>query len=454
MILQPHRGLDSIFVATVPSKRKISIFPLLAVSFISSLGYGIVLPSLVYVVQRFHGSNFLYGALGASYSAFQFIGSPILGKLSDRFGRKRILFLCMLGSAAGWALFIIAFQLPVTRVGVFTTSLTGAVSLTLPMLCIFIARSVDGLTAGDASVANAYIADITTQQERKAEFGKMGIAGSFGFILGPALAGLLAQTSFGLTLPIATALGTSLFALLLIILFLPESHPRPITENIESESIRKSLGHGPRVSFKPEKPSKMTFRNALTLDYIPLLLAIYFVFYLAFSLFVASIPLYATESLHWSVAETGIFFSVLSVVLVITEGPLLTWFNKRASAETLTIWGTFVVALCYFVLLIPSPILAYAAAAVYAIGNGLMWPSFLSILSDRAGEQHQGYIQGLGNSAGSLASIAGLLMGGILFTAMKGSIFIIPAILVLIVFAMSFWLKKKPRDADNAKFLD
>ena len=414
----------------------------MAVSFISMLGYGIVLPSLVYVVQMFHGSNFLYGALGASYSACQFVGAPLLGKLSDRFGRKRILFISVLGSAVAWVLFIVAFKLPMTTMGTFTTSITGAVSITLPMLCIFIARSVDGLTAGDVSVANAYVADVTTHEERKGDFGKMGVAANLGFILGPALAGILGQTSLGLNLPIATALGTSIFGLLLIVFVLPESHPKKVKENIEHTGTQNILGHGPKESYEIEKPAKMTLRKALAMDHIPLLLAIYFVFFLAFSLFVAAMPLYATESLHWSITETGIFFSVLSIVIVITEGPILSWFNKRASAESLTIWGTFIVVLSYLTLLIPSPVLAYAAAALYALGNGLMWPSFLSLLSDRAGESNQGYIQGLGNSAGSLASIGGLLMGGILFTAMKGSIFIVPAVLVFIVFAMAFRLKR------------
>ncbi len=425
----------------MPSTRKISIVPLMAVSFISMLGYGIVLPSLVYVVQTFHGSNFLYGALGASYSACQFIGAPMLGKLSDRFGRKRILFLSVFGSAVAWVLFIVAFRLPMTMMGTFTTSMTGAVSITLPMLCIFIARSFDGLTAGDVSVANAYVADVTAHEERKADFGKMGVAGNLGFILGPALAGILGQTPLGLNLPIYLALGTSIFGLLLIVFVLPESRPRNVKKNVESVSAQNILGHGPKESYEPEKPAKMTLRKALRMDHIPLLLAIYFVFFLAFSLFVASMPLYATESLHWSITETGIFFSVLSIVIVITEGPILTSFNKRASAEALTIWGTFIVVLSYISLLVPSPVFAYAAAVLYALGNGLMWPSFLSLLSDRAGE-NQGYIQGLGNSAGALASIAGLLVGGILFTAMKGGVFIVPAALVAIVFGMTFWLRR------------
>lgn len=425
-------------------ERKIPIFPLLAVNFISMLGYGIVVPSLVYVVERFHGGNFLYGALGASYSAFQFIGAPILGRASDRFGRKRILFICMLGSVVAWVLFLVAFGLPISVIGNFATSITGAISLTLPMLILFIARSVDGLTAGDVSVANAYIADITTEAQRKGDFGKMGVAGNLGFILGPALAGVLAATPLGLRLPIWTALGTSLLALALIVFFLPESHRGgQRTRGAAPSSIPTSLGHGAKDCFDPKPPQRMNLRSALALDHIPILLAIYFVFFLAFSLFVAAMPLYATKSLHWSVAETGIFFSVLSVVIVITEGPVLAWFNKRVTAESLTTWGTLIVVASYLSLLIPGAAFAYAAAVLYAIGNGLMWPSYLSILSERAGTEHQGYIQGLGNSAGSLASIAGLLFGGLLFTAMRGSIFIIPAGLVFIVFLLAWRLRSK-----------
>ena len=389
------------------------------------LGYGIVLPSLVYIVQKFHGSNFLYGALGASYSACQFIGAPVLGKLSDRFGRKKMLFICVLGSAIAWALFLVALHMQIEDMGSFKTNMTGVVAISLPMICIFIARSVDGLTAGDVSVANAYVADITTQEERKADFGKMGVAGNLGFILGPALAGVLAATPLGLDLPVIVALGTSIIGLLLIIFSLQESRAK----QKDSEAEKQHL----------------SFANALRLNQILLLLLIYFTFFLAFSLFVAGMPLYATESLHWSVAETGIFFSVLSIVIVLTEGPILSFFNNRTSAESLTIWGTFIVVLSYLSLLVPSPIFAYAAAVLYALGNGLMWPSFLSILSDRAGEEHQGYIQGLGNSAGSLASIGGLLFGGIIFTVMKGTMFIVPAILVFVVFLMCFLLKGKTK---------
>ncbi|HWF44188.1 MAG TPA: MFS transporter [Candidatus Kapabacteria bacterium] len=425
------------------SARKISIVPLLVVSFIGTLGYSIVLPSLVYIVQRFKGGDFLYGAIGATYSAFQLVGSPLLGNLSDKFGRKKILFLSAFGSTVAWALFILALSIPVTTIASFSTTFTGVAIITLPMLCLFIARAVDGLTAGDVSVANAYVADIATSAERKADFGKMGVAANLGFVIGPVLAGVLAGTTLGLRLPILAALGTSLLALVLIIWALPESHPRAIEQPLEAcDGIRKNLGHAAKDSYHIAPRKRMNLRAALALDHIPLLLAIYFIFFLAFSLFVAAMPLYATERLHWSVAEMGIFFSVLSIVMVITEGPVLSRLSKLVSAEALTIWGTLVVALGYIVLLIPTALTAYSAAVLYAIGNGLMWPSFLSLLSDRAGDDNQGYIQGIGNSAGSLASIVGLFVGGALFTHLGEQIFWVPAGLVTIVFVMSFWLRR------------
>ncbi len=405
---------------------KISILPLLTVSFISTLGFGIVLPSLVYLVKTFHGGNFVYGVLGASYSTFQLVGAPLLGRLSDRFGRKRLLFLSVLGSAIGWALFLVALKLPLSLLGEFTTGVTGAVVITLPMLCLFLARSIDGLTAGDVSVANAYVADVTTHEERKAIFGRMGVAGNLGFILGPVLAGVLADTSMGLSLPIGVALATSVLGLILITFFLPESHPK-----------------SPSLVASPEAKDakRITFFKALALEGIPLLMLIYFVFFIAFSLFVASVPLFATQVLGWSVTQLGLFFSFLSVVIVLTEGPILTLASKRFSAESLTIWGCFIVAGGYLSLTTASFFGAYLGAALYALGNGLMWPSFLSLLSDRAGEENQGYIQGIGTSVGSLASIAGLFAGGIIYTQLHGGIFFVTAGLVAAVGFLSLKLR-------------
>ncbi len=435
----------SIFVAVLAimsSNRKISILPLLVVNFIGTLGYSIVLPSLVYMVHQFRGNEFLYGAVGATYSAFELLGSPILGRLSDRYGRKKILFVSSLGSALGWTLFLIALYLPVSNLVSFSDNTLGLTIITVPLALLFVARAIDGLTAGDISVANAYLADITTQEERKADFGKLGVAANLGFVIGPALAGVLAETVYGLTLPVVAALATTIIALVLIVWKLPESRPRPSHEAFD-QGLGKNLGRSSKECYKAEKPERMTLKGAFKLEGIPILIAIYFVFFLAFSMFVAAMPLYGTETLHWSTGEMGAFFSVLSIVIVLTEGPILSWLNQSVSAEALTIWGTFIVVLSYLALLVPNTAMAYLAAVLYALGNGLMWPSFLSLLSNHAGEENQGYIQGIGNSAGSLASICGLLVGGALFAHLHGAIFCIPAGLVFIVFTMSFALLRK-----------
>jgi MFS transporter, DHA1 family, tetracycline resistance protein len=429
-----------------PHQRR--ILPLLFTSFIGALGFSIVLPSLVYIVKRFEGGDFLYGALGATYSAFQLIGAPVLGKLSDQYGRKRILLLSKIGSTLAWALFLVALALPISKVTEFSNSLMGVVVITLPMLVLFIARAFEGLTGGDISVANAYIADVSTPEERKIDFGQMGVAAGLGFMLGPALAGFLGGTSLGLALPISTALVTSLLTLILIVWLLPESHPNKHLHVVESATVGECLGHAPK---KSPAPQKAKLKDILSIPGIPLLLLIYFVFYLAFSLFVAAFPLFATSRYNWSVTQMGLFFSFLSIVLAITEGPVLKRLSKVTSTESLIIWGNLIIALSYIAMMIPTEVTAYTGAFLYAIGNGLMWPSFLARLSENAGEHLQGYVQGVGSSMGSLASIIGLFMGGILFTHMQNQVFIIPAVIVGIVFLLSFGLRRQPALAAATK---
>jgi DHA1 family tetracycline resistance protein-like MFS transporter len=341
--------------------------------------------------------------------------------LSDSYGRKKILFLSALGSTISWAFFIVALYLPIHVLITGSSGLTGTVILTLPLLCIFVARMVEGFTGGNISVANAYLADITTGAERKKDFGKMGIASNLGFIFGPMIAGVLGSTALGLTLPVLAAFATTLLGLILIWTVLPE----PVRTHRTSTS---------------DAQATMSFRAALQMPGIGLLLTICFVFYLAFSLFVVSFPLFAIDTMKWSVGSMGFFFSFLSIVLVITQGPLLTLLSKRFSAAILTIIGSVIVALSYIAITFTTTPLAYVGAALYGIGNGLMWPSFLSILSDQSGEEYQGYLQGLNSSAGSLASIIGLLAGGILYSVMHGNIFFIAAAMVGIVSLLSLKL--------------
>ncbi len=151
------------------------VFPILLVNFIGTLGFSIVLPFLVFLVRDFGGSAIVYGVLGATYSAFQLIGAPILGKWSDVYGRKKILLLSNFGTLIGWIFFLIALFLPVEKL-TLDTVLFGSIVISLPLLVLFFARAIDGITGGNISVANAYLADISSDETRSRNFGKMAIS--------------------------------------------------------------------------------------------------------------------------------------------------------------------------------------------------------------------------------------------------------------------------------------
>ncbi|MCH7774648.1 MAG: MFS transporter, partial [Bacteroidetes bacterium] len=184
----------SIQTGDVPEQ--VSLFPILLVNFIGTLGYSIILPFLIILVIRFGGDELIYGIMGATYSFFQLIGAPILGNWSDRYGRKKILLLSQVGTFLAWVLFIVALLIPDTELFHMNTS-SGSFLLTMPLLILFLARALDGITGGNVSVANAYLADVTSEDDRKQNFGKMAAAANLGFIIGPALAGTLGATVFG-----------------------------------------------------------------------------------------------------------------------------------------------------------------------------------------------------------------------------------------------------------------
>jgi DHA1 family tetracycline resistance protein-like MFS transporter len=199
--------------------KQASLFPILLVNFVGTLGFSIVLPFLVFVVMKFGGSAIIYGLLAATYPAFQLIGSPILGKWSDRYGRKKILLLSNVGTSIGWLLFLFALFLPSNSFNIHINFL-GTFVLVVPLLVLFVARAIDGITGGNISIANAYLADLSSDSSRSKNFGKMAISSNLGFILGPALAGILGGTIYGAILPVLAALILSLVTIIVIILML------------------------------------------------------------------------------------------------------------------------------------------------------------------------------------------------------------------------------------------
>ena len=138
----------------------------------------------------------------------------------------------------------------------------------------------------------------------------------------------------------------------------------------------------------------------------------------------------------------GIFYSILSGVMILVQGPVLRKALQIISEEKLVVIGSLILGINFVLFIFNNTLLVYIALVLFALGNGLMWPSFMSILSKRAGTVHQGIIQGVGSSMGSLASIIGLVLGGILYNLIGPTTFIISAAVTFMVFIMSFWLLK------------
>mgnify|MGYP003296061319 CR=1 FL=1 len=428
----------------INTKKPNPLLAILLVNFTGTLGFSIVLPFLVFLVMNLGGDAVIYSLLAATYPAFQLIGSPILGRWSDIYGRRKVLLLSNVGTAIGWILFVIALALPIDRVFNFNLEYFGTFVVAVPLLFIFLARAIDGVTGGNISVANAYLSDMSTDKNRSNNFGKMAISSNLGFILGPALAGILGGTFYGALLPVLTALLLSIVTLIVIGFLLRESVPKsnPIVIP-EKGTIRKVFAQECKDCYPQDSAVKSKFGDVFKQEHISFLLVLYFLIFLGFNIYYAVFPTHAANDLKWSITQLGIFYAVLSGIMVLVQGPVLRKALKKFSEEKLVFIGSLILA-TNFILFVSNNIFAVGGAVIlFAVGNGLMWPSFMSILSRRAGSKLQGAVQGVAGSFGGLASIVGLTLGGFLYNSIGVASFLISAGVILVVFVMSFRLLKE-----------
>lgn len=420
---------------------KPTIFPILLVNFIGTLGYSVVLPFLVVLVLNFGGNELIYGIMGATYSFFQLIGAPILGGWSDKIGRRKVLLISQAGTFLAWVIFLIALLLPNIEITGVDSSLTGSFLVTIPLILLFVARALDGITGGNVSVANAYLADITTESDRKKNFGKMAASGNMGLIVGPAFAGLLGATILGELLPVIMAMLISLIAIGVIFYQLKDSKASQFIKTDDNLKNRKLLGLEHKECYKMEEEGS-SLTSIMRIPHVPFILFLYFLIFLAFNFFYVSFPIHAVQQLDWSLFYLGIFFSAMSGLMVFFQGPVLTFFSKKYNDATLVVAGSIVLSLGFLFFVSADIWVLFVGLSLFSFGNGIMWPSFLSILSRVAGNEFQGAVQGYASSVGSFASILGLLGGGIVYGKIDVYIFVLPAAIMAFLFFASFKLLK------------
>ncbi|MDZ7636852.1 MAG: MFS transporter [Bryobacterales bacterium] len=391
--------------AAVAPQPKWALTLIFATIFLDLLGVGILVPVIPFLVRQFDSDALTVGLLALSFSAAQFVCSPALGVLSDRYGRRPVLLLSLLGTAFGYFLFGLAGSL----------------------LLLFIARLIDGATGGNISTAQAYIADITPPQDRAKNFGLVGAAFGLGFIIGPAMGGLLSKISLA-----APAYGAGILTLVTVAFsyfFLPETI-RPETRR--TTSIRL-------YDINPFTQVLLAMRRS---ELLPLLVAVFFLNF-AFSGLQTNFAVYTSDKLGMGPEANAMVFAYIGVIAVLMQAVIVRRLSKHVSDRKLTIVGLGLMALGFLATAFAYDTLTlYLACTLTPVGSGLTTPTLTSMISRQVSSREQGWILGASQSFASLARIVGPVWAGVVYDYLSqgapywtGSISLLATLLVVLLFA-------------------
>lgn len=341
------------------------------------LGFSLILPLLPYYAKQFNASPFVIGLLAASNALAQIIGIPIIGRLSDRFGRRPLI---LLGTAAGAVSFLIL-----------------GFARSLPVL--FAARILDGLLGGNVALAQAYITDVTEEKDRARSLGIIGAAFGIGFIFGPALGGFLSRWGYGV--PSFAAAGLSLANFIWVLAALPES--------LTAER-RSALA----VSAKPPVTAAALFR-ALREPVVGPLLTTRLFYAFAFGVFQSSFALWASSRLGFSAQSTSFVLAYVGVLSVLVQGVAIGPLTRRFSERTLIVAGIVILAASLLAWgFVSNLALLLVVLAPMALSAGVLNVALTSSLTKAVSREEVGGSLGLATALQSIASVAAPVIGGAL----------------------------------------
>jgi MFS transporter, DHA1 family, multidrug resistance protein len=374
------------------------------------MGFGMIIPILPFYVKHLGASGSALGLLMATYGVMQFIFAPFWGQLSDRYGRKKILMLGVVGNAATQVLFGLSTQL----------------------WMLFAARILSGmLSSATLPTAMAFISDSTTREQRGGGMGVIGAAFGIGMVLGPGIGGWLASES--LPLPFFIAGGLSMLAFILIAIFLPESLPK------EKRTADSGRFRGPQL--------KLMWTSLFG----PLGFLLIMAFLLTFGLtnFEAIFGLYAADRYAYTPRLVGILFMVIGITSAFVQG-VLTGPLTRRWGEANIIRSSLIASAAGFIFLIQANTLPAVIAAVcfFIVSNAMLNPANSALISKRT-EGHQGLVMGLNNSYQSLGRIIGPAWAGLVYDLNMNFPYWSGAAIFLIGFALSLLLlSQEPQPAE------
>jgi MFS transporter, DHA1 family, tetracycline resistance protein len=343
------------------------LFIIFLTIFVNLIGFGIIIPLLPFYAQTFGASPFVIGLLFAAFSICQLIAAPALGDLSDRYGRRPVLIFSLAGTVVSFAMLAVAHSVAM----------------------LFAARIVDGLSGGNISTARAYVADVTEPKDRARAYGVIGAAFGLGFILGPAISGVLAGVSY--TAPIWTAAAVTLAATIVAWAWLPET------------VHRAHAGVGNPFRYLPGLMRRPVLRRVLTID---------FVYWLAFSIFQTTFALFAQRRFGFDVPHTGYFFAAFGILGAIVQGAFIRPVVRRFGDKRTFLIGLGCAAIGLVAMAAAPSVSALVVSMVpLTLGMGFGHPTVASLVSRAARGDEQGRVQGAASALESLGRTIGPVWG-------------------------------------------
>jgi DHA1 family tetracycline resistance protein-like MFS transporter len=406
--------------AAGPSRNVLAF--LIATVLMNSIGFTIIMPVAPFIVREYLGNSAslaqVVGWLAASYAICEFLAAPGLGALSDRYGRRPLLLVCLLGSAVGYLIFGIGGALWV----------------------LFLGRIIDGITGGNISILFAYVGDVTPPQQRGKVFGQVGAMVGIGFVIGPVLGGFAAHLGYSVPLFIAAAI--TLVNTLWGYFFMPESLPaahRSRTVSLADLNPIRQLG------------------KLFAMARLRWLLMVGICYAFPFALFTTEIGVLSIEKLGWGPSEVGLVALLVGGTDIVMQGVLAGRLLPIFGPIKMTVAGLVAEIVSYLlvgaVALAPSPLLMLAGVFLFAFGSGLLEPALGGLLSAAAGPREQGIVQGGNQAIRALLNIGGPLLAGLLYTQFGGAtpFFTGAAILALGIVAALLAAPLLPRSLGQAE---
>ncbi len=350
--------------------------------FIDLIGFGIIIPLLPFYGEFYQASPEMVGLLMATYSFTQFLAAPFWGRLSDRIGRRPVLLVSLAGASAAYVWLGLAESL----------------------WTLFAARAVGGAMAGNISAAFAYVADVTTRENRAKGMGMIGAAFGLGFIAGPAIGGILAGSdpvNADFQTPAFAAAALSVTALIMAIATLKESLSAEIRQRLAQEPPKKHLA---------------MFREALGRPVIGLLLMLTFLATFVFAGLESTFAMWSRRQFGWGPEQNGYLFAFIGLLSALIQGGLIGRLARRFGEARLVVQGA--VALAIGILLIPfctNVVVLVLAMSIAGYGFSVISPSLNSLISLQSSEDEQGGIMGVTRSASTMARFTGPAWAGLLF---------------------------------------